>query len=400
MLSTFLANVPAGFVIVALPIYLDRVGLHPELIGTLFTISGLASSVLLVIFGLLADRYGRKPFVVIGTAFPIASYLILSATTAKPLILLASAVGGIGLASGMAGALVNSGFNALLSDKSQPRVRTALFSVAEMAWVLAALIGSLLAGLPRVLQLSFGSSYRGAYHTTFLIMAGIGVVATVVLLPLHEPRSALTRRPQWLPRASGRRIALFALTLGSIGLGTGCIVQLLPLWFHLRFHVSEAFLGPWYAAAQILAFACLVFATPISRRLGPVPFVVLTQGGGSVLLMLAAFMPTAPLAALLWVFRTGLLNSSWPVQQAYMMNIVEPDERATAASLSYACWSVASALTPPLGGALLAGGRYTLPFVIGGGCYALAIGLFYVFFHAIRPPSGQQEAEGRAIAAE
>src|SRR5438270_13492933 len=95
--SSFFGSIPIGFLIVALPIYLDHVGLHPELIGTLFTISGIASAILLIVFGILADRYGRKIFILIGSGLPVISYVILAFTTSKPLILAASAIGGIGL---------------------------------------------------------------------------------------------------------------------------------------------------------------------------------------------------------------------------------------------------------------------------------------------------------------
>src|SRR5579884_1026294 len=101
ILSSLLGSIPVGFLIVALPIYLDHIGLHPELIGTLFTISGIASALLLIVFGILADRFGRKLFVVVGSALPVVSYLILALTHAKSLILVASAIGGIGLAGGM-----------------------------------------------------------------------------------------------------------------------------------------------------------------------------------------------------------------------------------------------------------------------------------------------------------
>ena len=400
--SQLLAAIPMGFLIVALPIYLDHIGLHPELIGTLFTISGIASAALLVVFGILADRYGRKLFVVVGTALPVLSYLILASTISRPLLLVASAVGGIGLAGGMSGALVTSGYNALLSEKSSPEVRTSVFSIAEMAWVVAVFIGSLLAGLPHQLQTRFGQSYQSSFHSTFVLLLALGVLSTLVVLPVQEDKRAIAARPHWLPRASARRIGLLSLTLGMLGLGLGFIVQLLPLWFHLQFHVSEAFLGPWFGVAQILALGSLALAAPVSRTMGPVPFVVLTQGLASAVLVLMAFAPGASVAAMLWVCRTIVMNASWPVQQSYIMGVVEPSERASASSLTYAAWSITGALTPPIGGALLGAHLYTVPFLLGAVCYAIAIGIFYWFFHAVHPLPEEREvtAYGPAPAAD
>jgi MFS family permease len=386
--SAFLASIPSGFLIVSLPIYLDRVGLHPEAIGVLFTISGLASAALLVLFGFLADRHGRKTFIVIGTLVPVSSYAILAFSISHPLLLVASAVGGIGLAGGMSGALVTSGFNALLSDKSNPRVRTALFSIAEMGWVVAVLAGSLLAGVPSLLERHAGLSYRGAYHVMFLVLVGLGIAATLLLLPIREHATTFARRPHWLPRRSGRRIAQLSISLGLLGLALGFIVQLLPLWFHLRFHVGEAFVGPWYGASQLLALGVLAVAAPLSARLGVVRYVVLTQGFSMVALLLIGFSPLPAIAGVFMILRTLGMNGSWPVQQAYIQDIVEPDERATAASLTYACWSVASALTPPIGGFLLSAHHYTAPFVLAGICYVGAIAVFQRCFRDVLPTGG------------
>jgi MFS family permease len=110
-----------------------------------------------------------------------------------------------------------------------------------------------------------------------------------------------------------------------------------------------------------------------------------------------AFSPSASVAVALWIGRTVLMNASWPVQQAYLMGVVDPRERGAASSLTFAAWSMAGALTPPLGGALLAAHHYTAPFVIGALCYVTAIGLFFWKFHGVHPAAEHEEP---AIASE
>jgi MFS family permease len=97
-----------------------------------------------------------------------------------------------------------------------------------------------------------------------------------------------------------------------------------------------------------------------------------------------AFSPNSSVAIALWICRTFVMNSSWPVQQAYIIGVVAPAERATASSLTYAAWSIAGALTPPIGGALLGAHRYALPFLLGAVCYVAGLGAFYAFFRNIR----------------
>src|SRR5436189_118069 len=133
--SMVLASAPVGYLQVVLPLYLNRAGLEPSLIGLLYSLSGLVTAGLVAFSGTLADR---PPFVAV---------IVLAA------------------------------------------------------------------------------------------------VATVVLLPLTEtstePRTRSSRSGSWLPKRSFGVIARYALALGLFGLGLGVAVQLLPLWFALRFGVDE-----------------------------------------------------------------------------------------------------------------------------------------------------------------
>ncbi|HEX9435976.1 MAG TPA: MFS transporter, partial [Candidatus Limnocylindria bacterium] len=104
-----------GFLMVVVPLYLARVGLDPAFIGLLFTISGFVTSSLVAFSGILADRFGRRRFLVAGTALPIASYAIFAMTTDRSWLIVAAALGGVGLANGAAGAMTVASFDALLA---------------------------------------------------------------------------------------------------------------------------------------------------------------------------------------------------------------------------------------------------------------------------------------------
>src|ERR1700680_3022361 len=100
--SMTLASVPVGYLQVVLPLYLNRAGLEPSVIGLLYSLSGLVTAGLVAFSGALADRFGRRGFLIWGTALPICSYVILAATTDPRWLVLASVVGGGGIANGPA----------------------------------------------------------------------------------------------------------------------------------------------------------------------------------------------------------------------------------------------------------------------------------------------------------
>lgn len=408
-LSTLLAGIPIGAMQIDLPIYLKRIHYDTVGIGLLYTVSGLVSAGLLFVFGVLADRFSRKLFLVLGTLAPALSYVLFLSSTDARVLTIASAIGGVGLAGGLGGALATSAFNALLASLTNEEHRTRAFSVNEAGWALSLMLGSLLAGLPVLLRAHVAFDVPAAYHAVFVLALALIVAATLVLLPIREPGArrppnvrratagqmptvarvgganrdsvAAPARRHWLPRRSARTILSLALVLGALGLGLGFVTQLLPLWFFLRFHADEAVLGPWYAVAEALAVVGTLLAPRVTRWLGSVRAVVALQGSSAALLLAMAVAPFFPIAALLLVGRQIAINSSWPIQQAYAMTVVDPDERATASSVAYGAWGLASAATPALGGYWLHTNNFALPFIAGAVCYGLSVYLFWAFFH-------------------
>jgi MFS family permease len=385
LLGTFIASVPVGWGLVVLPIYLKRVGLDPALIGLLYTISGLASALLLVLSGLAADRLGRKPFLVAGAFLPALSYAVFALTTESGWLLAASAIGGVGLAGGVAGALAGASFDALLAEKTDERNRTGVFTLAAALWTVALGAGSFLAGLPEWLRAAFALGELESYRPAFALAIVLTLAGGALVLPVAEERRRASGPVGWLPRRSGRTIARVAVTYGLLGLGLGIVVQLLPLWFFLRHGVSEALLGPWYGGSEVLALFGLAVVPWLIGRIGGVGTVALTQFAAAVALLLMPLAPAWQLAAGLYAARNILMNMSWPAQQATVMSLVASSERATAAGFAFAVWGLANAVGPSVGGALLGAGEFTLPFVAGALGYALSAVLFWRFLRRAEP---------------
>src|SRR4030095_3577105 len=136
----------------------------------------------------------------------------------------------------------------------------------------------------------------GAYRPPFVFIIGLTIVATLLLLPMRRSVCDLgevTGTAQdrgWLARGSLGVIARYSLALGMFGLGLGIAVQLLPLWFNLRFGVDEATLGPWYAGAQLLSLGSVVISPWLDRRLGSAMAVLLVHTLGSLCLFCIALI--------------------------------------------------------------------------------------------------------------
>ncbi|HZX53509.1 MAG TPA: MFS transporter, partial [Ilumatobacteraceae bacterium] len=157
--------------------------------------------------------------------------------------------------------------------------------------------------------------------------------------------------------------ALFSLD----ALGGGFAVQsLLVLWLLRRHHFSVGKAGAVLAAMQILSAASGFVAVRIERRIGPLRTMVFTHLPAQILLISAAFMPTAPLAVGCLIGRSLLSSMDVPVRNAYVMTVVTPSERAAAASVTNVPRSLASALPPIAAGWMLDQTTFGWPLIIAG----------------------------------
>src|SRR4051812_21583147 len=181
--SSFLATVPLGYLIVVLPLYLSRAGIEPAVIGGFYTASGAMTALLVALSGVLADRWGRRRFLIAGTLLPISSYAVFALTTDVPWLVFASFLGGVGLANGAAGALTISSFDALLADNTTERTRTKVFASSQALWSLALAFGSLCAGAPELIRrLAPALGEIGAYRPPYVAMAVLTLLAGLVLI--------------------------------------------------------------------------------------------------------------------------------------------------------------------------------------------------------------------------
>ncbi|HEY6959357.1 MAG TPA: MFS transporter [Candidatus Limnocylindria bacterium] len=383
LLSAFLSTVPLGYLIVVVPLYLARIGLEATLIGAMFSVSGAVAAVLVAVSGLFADRWGRRRFLLVGTVLPAASYAIFAATTDVPWLFAASLLGGVGIANGAAGALTIATYDALLADHTTEATRTRVFAASGAIWTTAVAAGSICAGMPELIARSFpGLDLLATYRLPYLAMIVLTVTAGVALIPIQDdPEVRAARQASgWWPTRSRRPIAVYSVAIGLTGFGLGIAVQLLPLWYRIRFGVNEADLGPWYAAGQVASFATVALIPYLERRLGAPLSILGAFTGAAVALALIVVAPTFPIAATFHVVRSFLTNLAWPFHQSLLMTSTAPEERATAVGTGFAIWGATNAIGPLAAGALLAAGLFSVPLLVGALMYVLGGLVFGIGF--------------------
>ena len=401
-----LNSLPLGYTLVVLPIYLNEIGFSGEVIGAIIAVSSVANTIALVPFALAADRYGRKHFAFWGFLSATLAYVIFAFTRDLNLLLVASVIGGVGLAGGFSAAVWTPAWTALLAEKTPHEKRTSAFAWGQGIWAIALTAGSGMSVLPAFFRSNLQTTYLASFQYTFMIFAGFAIISGLVLLPVAE-RKELTPvlkkefSRTFFPKKSLRQIYRFSLTLGLVGFASGIAVQLLSLWFKKMYGVNEAIIGPWFAASEVTSLIVVPIIPRLTKALGSPRSVFATQGLSAILLASMILAPTYQLAGFVYIFRNFFMNISWPVQQSYLMGTVTADERASASAITSTIWGIGSSIGPIFGGYLLGGTGYasiSAPIIIGAVAYFASAMAFFFLFRGTPPPEEAKDPRPSEVA--
>ncbi len=372
-----LRSLAYGLLSVLLGVALADEGFSPVVIGILITVSLVGDMVGTYVIGLFADAWGRRRTLALLALFMAATGIIFGLVTSYPVLLVAAFFGTLGTSASETAPFLPID-QTMMAQVSTPERRTALFARYNLVAALSVAIGALVAGVPDLLtrtDLPLASGTRlmfGLYAALALIVAGLSLrLSSSVEAPLHSSTQSQDSRPRLVPSLhhSGgivwRLMALFSVD----ALAGGLVVQsLVVLFFHLRFGVPLITLSALFFGANLLSALSFLAAVPLARRFGLLNTMVFTHLPSNILLILVAFAPTFPIAAMLLLLRQTLSQMDVPTRQAYTMALVAPEERTAAASVTSLARSIGSATSPVFSGLLLQGPLLIvgLPFILAG----------------------------------
>ena len=129
----------------------------------------------------------------------------------------------------------------------------------------------------------------------------------------------------------------------------GFVIQTLVVVFLSReFHASDQTLGLLFFAVGLIQTASFLTAPLIARRIGLLATMVVTHVPSNLCLIGLAFAPNLQVAVALLLVRAMLGQMDVPTRQAYVMALVDPDERVAAAAYTGTARYVARPFAPLL----------------------------------------------------
>ena len=373
-------------------------GLTDAQVGLVFSamLAGLAITSAGV--GWRGERIGRRRlyaslFVVLACAGTVVAF-----TTLLPLVILAALTGTLSTDPNESGPITS--LEQAMLGEAPPDLRTRVFGSYNAIAYLAGSVGALAAGVPALLRESFPAvppdqrwllafpivglfCFSLTSRLSHEVEAGRGDVERGLggdWPAEHRPRPALSKSKGVVAKLA----SLFALD----SFAGGFVVQsFLVFWFQRKYGATVQTMGLVFFAAGLLQAGSSVAAGRLAHRIGMLNTMVFTHLPSNVLLVLVPFAPTLGTAIALLLLRFAISQMDVPARQAYVVAVVDPEERTAAAAYTNTARYVPRPAGPILAGVLMQNVALAAPFVVAGSLKIVYDLLIFATFRRVPLPS-------------
>ena len=227
---------------------------------------------------------------------------------------------------------------AMLPSAAGDRDTTRLFGTYNTVATLAGSLGALAAGLVVFLEVE-----PQRLLLVYVAVAVAGALLTLGLSDAVEPDVGTAPAPLQRSRGIVRRLSgLFALD----SFGGGFVTQaFIAYWFTETYDTPPEVLGVAFFAVGVLQALSFQVAVRLAGRIGLLNTMVFTHLPSNLLLALIPLAPSEITAFALLFARYALSQMDVPTRQAYVIGVVDAEERTAAAAYT----NTARYVTRPLG---------------------------------------------------
>ena len=380
MKASFFTGITGGVLWYVLIYYWAALEFSSQEIGFM---GGLGSAVGIITYifgGYLADSFGRKRLLFVGLVGEALGCMLF--VTEKNLAVYTL---GYSLTS-LGGSLIWPSLMALMATKTTAANMKYFYGVQGFVNQIGLTIATFLGIFgPYLLERDFDIDLARGFEYVFLITAVLAVVPILYVIRVRETE----RRPEKLTvhfdRRMRSRLYVYCFQNALIGAGAGFVIPWFPIIFNKGLGASDS----WVAGIITLSNAVIAvgwFVVPIfAGYRGSVSLITVCQLASCVPLLLIPYSPILLVVALLYTVRSFLMLVPTPVLNAYVMNIVSEQIRASFLAISQLAWQLAFSASYFIAGFLWAS-DYTKvePFYIAAAFYVVASLVFFAYFKNIK----------------
>lgn len=401
LIASLLTQTGSGMFNVIYNLYVYSLGYTEILIGSIVSISSLATVLIVLPAGYLSDRMDRRRLIMLsGIIVALTQFARVFLIHEVPMLTFA-------FLTGVFSAFIAVSVVPYLSEHSKPEHRIHMFSLNAALMTLAFMFGNMAGGFSADVFIWSGFEKQVAYQYTLAISCVVLVIGLIPVLfmrakakpvkpkqPVEGITSAVTetkvdKKQQW------KTILLFAGAGLPIGLGAGLIIPYLNMYFMHRFDASNSQIGFILSLGQLATVFATLIGPALVKKVGNVKAVVFLQISSIPFLLLTGFTNMLSVAATGFLLRQALMNAGNPIQQTLMMSKVDDSMKGMANSVSQMTFMIGWATMGPIATKFVqtygAYWGYAILFVITAVLYL--IGSAYYYFVIGKKVIGSEEAQ-------
>eukprot|EP00924_Labyrinthula_sp_SR-Ha-C_P004052 augustus_masked-scaffold_3-processed-gene-12.6-mRNA-1 protein AED:0.03 eAED:0.13 QI:0/-1/0/1/-1/1/1/0/434 len=333
------------------------------IVGGIEAAQGLAGLITALPIGVLADKYGRAPMCKIGGAgFMLAGVLTLVAiymhddgeTAKQELTIMTAAL----ICWGIFGGVFSGPVQALFADSVPKGERSRYYTILSNVYFAPSLVGPMIA---IYLFQKYGDNWTfEELKTPFVFGVVLELPAALVVFFLkdehaldeeeeEDKKSESDKVFEQKPQPSQSVVCGKTLTKESIpyvmltsdilfALGSGMTIKFFPLFFMNEVKLSPSVVQVISILSRLLLMMFTTVAQKLSVHTGRVQIITMARLLGIAFLVLISFLVdyhhyTRPVIVILYLFRTALMNCTYPLDESILMDNVKKDERSKWKSL-------------------------------------------------------------------
>lgn len=339
-----------------IPLYLASVGADIPETSLVFVGIAIATNLMYIPGGILADRIGRKPIIVLGNVIGFGMFLALLGVNDWTMALV------VLFGTTAFSTLVQPAYSAIVAEsvKVKERVRAfgTLYVLVYLAWALGSVLGGFL-------------PYAGRFQLNILVVAITGLVATLGrFVFLKETRQ---RKPSSAPVKSvsysflghlTRNVWLVLIALLIFNFSSGLLVSIYAFFSTMELHLSTTefgiMVGFGYLASMVGAFG----VGRLSKKFGIRTIMILTVLLEGSLIVPWIYSPNLTFAFLFYALLGFFSPFFFVGNQTLMNNVSTPEERSSIIGFILMTAGLGSIISPYIGAELwvLLGPR--IPFLV------------------------------------
>lgn len=360
-----------GIIMVVAQLYAISLGFGSTSLGNVFMLKFMATALLTIPSGILADRYGR--FKVLASGLFIFSVGMLLLLTARTVDLFGLSMIMIGLADAtfvVLGPMYSSFFDNRDMDRA--------FGLQMFLNVLAISIGSLLGFVPPMLVRSFGLTIEASYWTLMVVATVLFFIRAAFFLLSARGAVEFRREGGFRFRLESKGVVSKFVLLSIIGnIGFSVFFSLQAYYANSKFGAQSDALG-FLAFVSCLVQALASIAAPkLSGRLGTTRTIALSLGLSAPFYFMLSQVPDFAWFSAFAILRLGIANLASPLNSSLYMRLISPEEKATASSITHTISRLSIALATWLGGRIMVT-SLDLPIYLGAGLYVIYAAAYFL----------------------